>query len=152
MKKPLVSRLLEIVLWFILVVGVVGIVSLPSMMDYYLWYFFGMVVIESWYRRFLLCFIRSSAILGLWITVEMIVMLSTMPDNPFSRRNVKALNRIGFVSCGLAVLFFTKLLLFITVLTLGGGILFTICALFAFTVANLINQAVTFKEENELTI
>jgi len=92
------------------------------------------------------------AIPGLWIVWEMILMLRSIPKDPFVMRNVSALNRIGIIMLGISALFFAKLLFYITFLTMVSGILLLIFGVFAFTLSSLFKQAVIYKEENDLTI
>ena len=152
MKEPLSSKLLEIALYVVMVLGIAGVLTLPLFLENYTWYFYGVVRLESSYRVFILMFLTVTAVLGLWIIGEMIVMLRSIPEGPFVKKNVNALNRVGLVLFALAVLFIVKCLLYVTLLTLGGACLFIIAGLFAFTLANLFKQAINFKEENDLTI
>lgn len=152
MKEPLVSKLLRIALYIIFVLGVLGTVTLPFMLDFYTGYLYDAYYLEPGYRAFIMTFLISAAIPGLWAVLEMIRMLRSIPQGPFVMRNVRALGRIGVILFILAVLFFVKCMVYVTFLTMFCGILFVVCGLFAFTMANLFRQAVVFKEENDLTI
>lgn len=152
MKEPLVSRALKISLYIIFVLGVLGTLTLPLMLEFYTGLFYDAYYLEPGYRTFILIFLFIAAIMGLWIVLEMIWMLRSIPQDPFVVRNVRSLNRIGVILLVLAVLFFAKCMVYVTFLTMGCGLLFIICGLFAFTLANLFRQAVAFKEENDLTI
>lgn len=152
MKEPVVSYVLKISLYIIFVLGVIGTVTLPFMLERYTGYFYDSYYLESGYRAFILVFMMSVAALGLWIVLELIGMLRSIARDPFVRRNVRALRRIGVIALALSGLFFAKCLWYVTFLTMGCGVLFVICGLFAFTLANLFRRAVDFKEENELTI
>ena len=79
-------------------------------------------------------------------------MMRTLTKNPFLRRNVKSLNIIGITAFIIAVLFFMKCLVYVTIMTLLAGICLVILGLFAFTLANLFDKAIEYKEENDLTI
>lgn len=152
MKEPLVSRALKISLYIIFALGILGTLTLPLMLEFYTGLFYDAYYLEPGYRTFIIVFLTIAAIMGLWIVLEMIWMLRSIPKDPFVVRNVRALNRIGVILLVLAVLFFAKCAVYVTFLTMGCGLLFIICGLFAFTLANLIRQAVAFKEENDLTI
>jgi len=142
----------KIFLYIIFVLGVLGTLTLPFMLEFYTGYFYDAYYLEPGYRTFILTFMIVVAIPGLWIVLEMIWMLRSIPQDPFVMRNVRALNRIGVILLALAVLFFAKCFIYVTFLTMGCGFLFIVCGLFAFTLANLFRQAVAFKDENDLTI
>ncbi len=152
MKEPLSSKLLKIALYVVMVLGIAGVLTLPLFLETFTRYFYGVVRLASSYRTFILLFLTMTAVLGLWIIGEMIMMLRTIGEGPFVKKNVAALNRVGMILFVLAVLFIGKCLLYVTLLTMGGACLFIIAGLFAFTLANLFQQAINFKEENDLTI
>jgi hypothetical protein len=152
MKEPLVSQLLKYALYAVFVVGLLGMATLPFMLERYTSFFFDAYYLQPGYRSFILTFLLSVIPLCLWIALEMIGMLRSIPKGPFVKRNVRALNRIGVIFFALTVMFFGKCVMYVTILTLLCGFLFIGGGLFALTLAALIRQAVTFREENELTI
>jgi len=152
MKEQLASRILKISLYVIFVLGIIGTATLPFMLEYYAGLFYDSFFVVPGYRLFIIIFLTSVAIPGLWIIWEMILMLRSIPKGPFIKRNVQALNRIGFILLGISALFFAKLLFYITFLTMASGFIFLIFGIFAFTLASLFKQAVIYKEENDLTI
>ena len=152
MRWTLASRVLMISLCIIFVLGVLGTVTLHFMLEFYSGYFFGETYMEPGYRAFIMTFLTVGAILGLWVILEMILMLRSIPQGPFTMRNVRALNRIGMVLFVMSAMFFAKLLEYSTFLTMSCGFLFLICGFFAFTLSGLFRQAVIYKEENDLTI
>ena len=152
MKEPVVSRILKYALYAVFVLGVIATATLPFMLDRYFTILYDVYSVESGYRLFILIFLTAIALSSLWIVLEMIWMLRSIPQGPFVMRNVRALNRIGVVFFTMAAAFLGKCLLYVTFLTLLCGFLFIGGALFAFTFSALIRQAIVFKEENELTI
>ncbi|MDR1705304.1 MAG: DUF2975 domain-containing protein [Clostridiales bacterium] len=152
MKEPLVSRVLKCVLYAVFGLGALFTVTLPFTLDYYMSLFYDSYNLQPGYRTFLLVFLIISAVQALWITLEMIRMMRSIPKGPFTQRNVRALNRIGVLFLVLSALFLGKCIMYITVLTLLCGFLFIGGGLFAFTLAALIRQAAVFREENDLTI
>lgn len=152
MKEPLVSKLLTGALYLVFLAGVLLTVTLPLMLEWYTGYFYDAYYLLPGYRRFILTFLIVVAVLGLWVVLEMIGMMRTIPTDPFVRRNVLALRRVGIIGLVIAALFFFKCILYVTFMTLLCGVILVICGLFAFTLSNLFRQAVTFKEENDLTI
>jgi len=152
MKEPIVSRILKSFLYIVFVLGIAGTVTLPFMLETYTGYFYDSFYLQPGYRSFIIPFLMSVAVLGLWIIAEMIWMLNSIPKGPFVIRNVRALGRIGVILLSLSLIFFLKCFMYATFLTMGCGFLFLIGGLFAFTLANLFSQAVAYKEENDLTI
>jgi len=152
MKENFASRVLTISLYVIFVLGVLGTVTLPFMLEYYMKLFYDAYSLHSGYRTFLLIFMTSAAVFGLWAILEMILMMRSIPLGPFIKRNVRALKRIGVIMFVMSAMFIAKLLLYFTFLTMACGVLFLILAFFALTMSNLFNQAVLYKEENDLTI
>ena len=154
MKEPLVSCILKYALYAVFALGVVGVITLPFMLDTYIrftddMYFFQP---DSHYRAFILFFLTAAALASLWVVLEMIFMLRSIPKGPFVRRNVRALNRCGVIFLVLAAAFCVKCVAFPTLLTVVCGLIFLGGGLFAFTLAALFRQAVVFREENDLTI
>jgi len=152
MQEPLVSRILRTTLYIGFIVGVLLTVTLPFMIDYYFALLYDVYSVQVLYRQFITAFLMITGVAGCWVIFELIIMMRSVPDNPFIRRNGKALNRIGIIFSILAVMFFGKCLIYVTFLTLLGGIIFVIGGLFTFTLASLFFQAVEYREENELTI
>lgn len=152
MKESLASKALKIALYAIFALGVLGTVTLPWFLDYYTGYFYDAYYLQPGYRRFILSFLIVVALICLWILGELIGMMRSIPTDPFVARNVRALRRVGILAVVLAALFFAKCLYYLTFLTLACGFLFVVGALFLFTMCNLFRQAVTFKQENDLTI
>lgn len=152
MKEPIVCRTLRYALYAVLLLGIVLTVTLPFMLNRYMAFLYDAYQLEPGYHTFILFFLIAVALPGLWAVFEMIRMLRTISQGPFVMRNVHALNRIGVILIVMAAAFLGKCLLYVTFLTLVGGLLLIVGSLFAFTLANLFRQAVVFKEENDLTI
>jgi len=152
MKEPLVSRILKYALYAVFAAGVVITATLPLMFTTYTYIFFGNVSLREEYIAFIVPFLMSIGVPCLWIVLEMIWMLRSIPKGPFVIRNVHALYRIGILFLVLAAAFAAKCFIFLTFLTLFSAFLFTGGGLFAFTLAALIRQSIVFREENDLTI
>ena len=152
MREPLVSRILKYALYAAFALGVAGMVTLPFMLDTYHRIFTDAYFSDPGYRTFILIFLMTVSVPALWIVLETILMLRSIPKGPFVTRNVRALSRIGVISLVLAAIFFCKCFVYLTFLTFVCGFLLIGFGLFAFTLAALIRQAVIFREENDLTI
>ena len=151
-KESAASKILRIVLYVVFVLGVILTVTMPFMIKYYMQNLYDAYELHEGYKIFITIFLMIVGILGLFIVFELILMLRTITTNPFIKRNVKSLNIIGITAFIAAILFFAKCFLYVTILTLLGGICLVILGLFAFTLADLFKKAVKYKEENDLTI
>jgi len=152
MREPLVSRVLGISLYIIFALGIFGTVTLPFMLEFYIGLFRDAYYLEPGYRAFIIPFMICVAIPGLWIILDMLRMLRSIPQGPFIMRNVRALGRMGVILLVIAALFLVKCFVYFTFLTMACTVLFLVCGFFAFTLSNLFGQAVIYKEENDLTI
>lgn len=152
MKEPLFCRILKYTLYAVFVLGVICTLTLPLMLDVYEGSILRNTTFSPAYRAFILPFLMIVAIPCLWIVLEMIFMMRSIPKDPFVMRNVAALRRIGLIFFLLSAAFIIKCLFFLTFLTLFCTILFIGCGLFSFTLSALIRQSIVFREENDLTI
>ena len=152
MKESNISKTLRIMLYVIFISGVIGTITLPFMLEIYTEILYDAYYLLPGYRRFILAFLMTVAAFGLWVVWELIQIMRSIPSDPFVIRNVVLLRRIGFLVMLISALFFLKCLYYVTFLTLACGFMFVICSLFTFTLCNLFKQAVSFKEENDLTI
>ena len=151
-KESAASKILRVILYITFVAGIVMTATMPFMIDTYMRILYDAYILHEGYRTFITVFLMLVGTLGLFIVLELIIMLRTMLKNPFVKRNVKSLNIIGITAFITAGLFFVKCFLYVTFLTLAFGICLVILGLFAFTLANLFKKAVEYKEENDLTI
>ena len=94
------------------------------------------------------CGVGAAAIL-----FELRRMLCTvLGGNAFVRSNVVSLQRMGYYALGIAILALVRLLLVFTPATVLIIGVFFLAALFSFVLAQVFDRAVSYKEENDLTI
>jgi len=152
MKEPLVSRILLYALYAAFVAGALAVASLPFLLDFFVALVLRAAYISNAYRAFILPFLMGVGTICLWVVLEMIFMLRSIPKGPFVARNVSALYRLGVLFMALSAAFLGKCFVFFTFLTLVCAFIFLGGGLFAFTLAALIRQSMVLREENELTI
>jgi len=152
MKEPLVSRILLYTLYVGFALAVVVTLTLPLMLDQYFNILYDVYSLRQGYRTFILVFLMAVGFAGCWVILELILMLRSIPRNPFVPRNVRALNRVGVIFLVLAAAFWGKCLWYVTILTMLCGAIFMLGGMFAFTLSSLFRQAVAYREENDLTI
>ena len=151
MKEPLVSRILRYTLYVVFCLGAIVVIALPVLLKQYAQLYDGFYAQEQ-YRTFIWAFLTLIGLMALWVVIDLIRILRTIPKDPFIEKNVKALKRIGIVAMVMSILFFLKCIYYITFLTFVCAVVLLICSLIVFTLSVLFAQAVRYKEENELTI
>lgn len=144
------SGLVKHILDLIFVGGIGILLSLPIALK---WYMGLMYTRTSENYNFLLGFLFITGILALAVVNEIRNLLKNINKrNPFIRANVKSLNRIS-VSCLLiAACYVIKILFYNSFLTIIITMVFIITGFFSIILAEVFQQAVIVKEENDLTI
>ncbi len=104
------------------------------------------------YRLFIRVFLLLAGAGALLIISDLIKMLRTVRNDPFVHKNVAALGRMGFTALAVAALFFIKAALFFTPMTAVSALVMLMCGLFSLVLAGVFDQAVKYKQENDLTI
>ncbi len=130
--------------------GIAIIISLPWSVK---WYLERLIFGTSEKYPFLLGFFYVTGILALVIVYEMRRIFKTLNrKNPFMMDNVKSLKRIAVASFLIAAAYVVKIFTFNSFLTIILAMVFTIAGFFSIILAEVFYQAVTVKEENDLTI
>ncbi len=97
-------------------------------------------------------FLVAVGCLALWILFELLLVLRTVPGDPFVERNVKAFVRMGLVAEAAGILFAVQCALFFTPMMAVCGVVMVLSGLFALVLSQVFRRAVEFKQENDLTI
>lgn len=87
-----------------------------------------------------------------YIAVELLHMMRTLGGDPFVERNVRSLRRMGFVAVAIALLGVSTLLLHPVPLAVIAAAPVAMCGLFSLVLSGVFEQAVAYKQENDLTI
>lgn len=147
-KSPLV-RATKILLDFMFYVGIVVCVTVPLSFRVAGRYF---KIFEEFYIPLCIIFIIAG-VFALVIVWELRTIFKTvMKENPFVRENVRSLKRMGISSFCIAFMMLTRLLFVITPAALVLVAVFAIAGLFSLVLSQVFDQAVTYKQENDLTI
>jgi len=94
-----------------------------------------------------------AGVFALAILRELRLMFRTViKENPFVRGNVISLKRMGYYAFVIALIMLAKLLFVVTPATLVLVLVFIIAGLFSLVLSQVFDQAVTYKQENDLTI
>lgn len=107
---------------------------------------------QEYYIQMCLLFFLSGMLAVLIIGELRKVFGTVLQENCFVQENVNSLMKMGGLSFGICVITTIRLIFVITPATLIIILVFFIAGLFSIVLAQVFAQAVTYKEENDLTI
>lgn len=87
-----------------------------------------------------------------YIAFTLFCMMRTLGADPFVAKNVIALRRMGMVALGIAALGLGTLLLHPVPLAVIAALPVAMCGLFSLVLSGVFEQAVAYKQENDLTV
>lgn len=149
MKKSTIISFTKWILDFMFYSGIVICLAVPFLFKQAGRYY---SIFERFYLPFCIIFMVAG-IFALAILRELRSMFQTViKENPFVRGNVKSLNRMGYHAFAIAVMMAVKLFFVVTPATLVLVLVFIIAGLFSRVLSQVFDQAITYKEENDLTI
>lgn len=149
-SKLVNSKMMEKILYFILIGGGVIFITLPFCLKWYLE--FSNIYTTSNYIK-ILVILYSSGILALGIVNFTIKLLKNVNKNkPFSKDNVKLLRNISIFCLIIAVIYLIAIPIIKSVFTIILFMIFTIMGFMCNVLSGLFDKAIEYKEENELTI
>ncbi len=133
-------------------VALISLVGLPWIVSRYVNYVY-VITGSSYIKYYFMAVLYFSGILSLVVLYELRrIFISCALNDPFVVRNVTSLKRIGYASLAIGGVFVTKAVFFLTFLTLIIIFVFALAALFCFVLADVFEEAVNHKQENDLTI
>lgn len=147
-KNPLV-RFTKILLDFMFYSGILICLTEPAIFKIAGRYF---SIFSKFYLPFCVIFFVAGvfAIVILW---ELRNMFKTViNENPFVKENVNSLRRMGICSFAISVSMAVRLVFVITPAALVLVAVFLIAGLFSLVLSQVFDQAITYKQENDLTI
>ena len=147
MKYERIKKLTKLILDIMFFTGIIVLLTLP------IWLRFAGTHyskdIEIHYLAMLIVF----GLNGILIVNELRKMMKTVLEaNCFVEDNVKSLRRMARYSLVISIFFFIKVLLVPTPATLIIILVFFIAALFSVVLSCVFQEAVNYKDENDLTI
>lgn len=147
--KNSISGLIKIFLQVLIIVGGIILILLPILLQKYIEYINPML---NYYPSLILLYI--SGIPAIIIVYEFVQLFETLKeDNPFIEKNVKSL-KISSI-CSLIIAIEYAIAIFIVTNSIFGIIIvgvFIIAWLGLYILAELLQKAIEYKEENDLTI
>lgn len=149
MSRNLLIRVTKILLDFMFFTGIVVDVTVPFSFQFIGRYYH---IFEEFYLPFCIIFMIAG-IFALEILWELRRMFGTViKENPFVKENVVSLKRMGVCAFIISGSMAARLFLVITPAALVLVAVFLIAGLFSLVLSLVFDQAVTYKQENDLTI
>ena len=147
-KNPLV-RFTKALLDFMFYSGMIVCVTVPFSFRFVGRYY---QVFDQFYLPFCVIFMIAG-LLALIILWELRNMFKTViKEDPFVRENVRSLKRMGVSAFAISGMMVARLFFVITPAALVLVAVFAIAGLFSLVLSQVFDQAVTYKQENDLTI
>ena len=129
--------------------GIVVIITLPLSIKFYGRY--NSYFADNYYSLCVILFL--SGIFAILIIRQLRKMFSTViADDCFIRENVTSLERMSIYSFFIAVITACRLFIYLSPSVLIVILVFVIAGLFSKVLAGVFDKAVTYKQENDLTI
>lgn len=143
------SSMIKLFLQMILVIGVTIYITLPILLKNYIHYINSSLEYTS-----ALILLYTSGLPAIIVVNELIHMFNTIKqDNPFIKQNVKSLKCISICSFIIAVEYTIGIFLvtnsIFAIIIIGA---FVIAWLGSYVLSELLQEAIYYKEENDLTI
>lgn len=150
MKGEKLNKITKIILDFMFYSGIIVLVTLPVTLKLAGTYYSESLVRYYWS---MLAIFGGSGICGVVIVHQLRKMMRTVVDQDcFVDGNVKSLKVMGKISFVIAILFLLKSFLLPTPATFIIILTFLIAGLFSLVLSCVFNEAIRYKEENDLTI
>ena len=149
MKLNPLARFTKFLLDFMFIGGIVTCIGVPFIFkkagDY-------ISVFKDYYIPYCIVFIIAG-ILALIILWNLRSMFKTViSGDPFVNENVNSLKRMGICAFFIALILIVRLILVVTFTALVLVLVFVIAGLFSLVLSFVFEKAVTYKQENDLTI
>ncbi|MGB4661897.1 MAG: DUF2975 domain-containing protein [Mobilitalea sp.] len=147
-KNPLV-RFTKLLLDFMFYTGVIICITVPVIFKQAGKYY---SVFDNYYLPFCVIFMISGffALIILW---ELRNMFKTIiSENPFVKENVTSLKKMGLCAFIITIMMAVRLFIAVTPAAMVLVAVFLVAGLFSLVLSLVFDQAVTFKQENDLTI
>lgn len=108
--------------------------------------------VENYYIFYVIIFMVSGVGAVLIVAQLRAVFKTVLADDCFVPENVKALRRMGALGLCIAAVTALRIFIVFTPAALVVIIVFFLAALFSFVLAGVFDRAVSFKQENDLTV
>ncbi|MBN2879515.1 MAG: DUF2975 domain-containing protein [Clostridia bacterium] len=151
--KKSVSFAMEIILVLLMVVNAAVLIFLPKVITFYLEHDYNILDVFSTEKTILLAILYPCGLSALIVEFSLFKIFRTLVDgDPFVQSNVRYLNVMGTAMIVVTAFLIAKIFLLNSIMTMLGGLASGLLAVFCFVLADVFQQAVYYKQDNELTI
>ncbi len=149
MKKTPLVIFTKWLIDFMFYSGIIIVLSVPWLFRVAGRYF---DIFNDYYLPFCVIFMVSGGFALFIIHDLRRIFYTVVKADPFVRENVRSLKRMGNCAFIIALFMTVKLVFVITPATLVLIVVFLVAGLFSLVLSQVFDQAVTYKQENDLTI
>lgn len=150
--KRSLSFVLRIITDFCIIVNIAVLITLPWITKYIV-RILAQSFVEYEPYNFILVFLYICGAFALGILLQGHLILRTLEKSqPFDAKNSGRFFRIGILCLCIAGVFFVKIFMYNTLLTIAGSGLFALVSLIAFIFSDIFRQAGKIWEEHQLTV
>ena len=151
--KNSLSFVVEIILIVLMIINALVLIFLPQVVKFYLENGYNVLEGFNLERTILLIILYPCGISAFFVEYNLKKIFRTLVDkDPFVQKNVKALKIMGFAMIVVTVFLFAKIFLLNSIMTMLGALASGLLSVFCYVLADVFQQAVHYKQDNELTI
>lgn len=151
--KNSLSFITEVILIGIMAVNVLVLIFLPQITTYYLQRIYNIQEVCQRTKMILLIILYPCGVCSLLVGYNLKGIFRTLVEkDPFVQRNVKSLKVMGFAMLAVTAFLIGKIFMLNSVMTMLGALASGLLAVFCLVLADVFQQAVYYKQDNELTI
>lgn len=150
--KNSLSSYFKIFIILLMFAAVAVVLGLPILLKRYISWLNYIHLYDISYK-YLLLILYISGISSLFILNELRKIFNTLENyDPFVLHNVKSLKTISNFCFLIGIVYVSKIFILNSFMTLIIVLVFIVCGILALVLSEVFNQAVKYKEDNDLTI
>ncbi len=151
--KNSMSFVIEIVLLILMVLNILILIFLPRVITFYLEHDYNILDVFSVEKTILLIVLYPCGLAALFVEYNLKKIFRTLVNkDPFVQENVKSLKIMGYSMIVVTAFLLAKVFFLNSIMTMLGCLGSALLTVFCFVLADVFQQAVYYKQDNELTI
>lgn len=150
--KSSLASFMKIFIFILQLTAIAALIGLPKFLGIYLNWINSVFYSKILYYA-LVFILYVSGILSILILQQLKKLFLTLENsNPFIRENVTSLKKMGVYAFSVGGIYLFKIFFLNSFMTIIVVFIFFIAGIFCLVLSDLFNQAILYKEENDLTI
>ena len=151
--KKSMSFAVEIILLVLMVINILILIFLPRVITFYLEHYYNITNVFSPEKTILMIILYPCGLAALFVEYNLKKIFRTLVNrDPFVQENVMSLKIMGYAMIVVTVFLLGKIFLLNSIMTMLGCLASALLTVFCFVLADVFQQAVYYKQDNELTI